>query len=231
VHHRLKAILRLTPLATCLLPFFLGGCGETDGYKPSAILLPAHIRRIAVRPIVNKTQYFGLEEKLRLRIEEEFIRDGRLPYVNREEESDGIVSAEIVRYIREPITYDDNHVVQEYKLWVIINLTFIEKAANAVLWEEPRMEQEYRYFVETQPGGVTEEEARELLWELFARDIVKRTIEGFGSVSGASEREVRENPIPTTDPAVPAVSTPSAGEVKPAHPATLPERTAPPSPY
>src|SRR5688500_4179568 len=99
--------------------FVLAACGETtEGYKPSSVLLPVHIRRIAVRPIVNKTQYFGLEEKLRLRLEEEFIRDGRLPYVNKEEDADGVVVAEIVRYIREPISYDDNHVVQEYKLWV-----------------------------------------------------------------------------------------------------------------
>lgn len=215
----------------CAGALLLAGCGETEGYKPSTMLLPSHIRRMAVRPIVNKTQYFGLEEKLRLRIEEEFIRDGRIPYVNNETEADGVVTSEIVRYIREPISYDDNHVVQEYKLWVILNLRFIDLAANTVLWEEPRMEQEYRYFVETQPGGVTEDEARELLWELFARDIVKRTIEGFGSVSGASEREVRENPIPTTDPAVPAVDTPASGGAKQAPPANTPERTAPPSPY
>ncbi|HRY30770.1 MAG TPA: LptE family protein, partial [Elusimicrobiota bacterium] len=166
------------------------GCGEAGMYTPAPMLLPPHIRKIAVRPVANKTQFFGLEEKLRLRLEEEFIRDGRLPYVNNETEADGVVVGEIVRYIKEPISYDANHVVEEYKLWVIMNLQFIDRVNNVILWQEPRMDQEYRYFVETKPGGVTEDEARELLWELFSRDIVKRTIEGFGSVSGASQRKV-----------------------------------------
>lgn len=67
------------------------------------------------------------------------------------------------------------------------------------------MEQSYRYFVETQPGGMTEDAAREQLWDLFARDIVKRTIEGFGSVSGASERKVsHEGIVPSTATVTPA---------------------------
>src|SRR5687767_4521223 len=71
---------------------FMGGCGEDSGYGgPGAVLLPSHIRSIAVRPIVNKTQIFGLEDRLRLRVEQEFLRDGRFPYVNNEAEADGVV--------------------------------------------------------------------------------------------------------------------------------------------
>jgi hypothetical protein len=206
--------LSLITRSSLLITLFCSGCGEV-GYAPNPILLPGHIRRIAVRPIVNQTQFFGLEEKLRLRVEDEFIRDGRLPYVNSESDADGVIVTEITRYIKEPISYDANHVVEEYKLWVLIDLRFIDRVNNVVLWEEPRLEQEYRYFVETRPGGVTEDEARELLWELFARDIVKRTIEGFGSVSGASERKVSGD-APPAPPEVPPPPKP---------------RIAPPSPY
>ncbi len=203
-----------------LLAVFFGGCAGEGLYTSApALILPSHIRSIAVRPFVNKTQFFGLEEKLRLRVEEEFIVDGRLPYVNKESEADGVVVGEIVRYIKEPISYDANHVVEEYKLWVIINLSFIDRVNNVRLWEEPRLEQEYRYFVETKPGGVTEEEARELLWDLFARDIVKRTIEGFGAVSGASRRKISDAP----PPAEVQKSTAPAGPP--------PIRVPPPSPY
>ena len=57
-------------------------------------------------------------------------------------------------------------------------------------WEEPRLEQKIRYFAETEPGGKTQEEASEELWDLFANDIVRRTIEGFGTVTGSSPRAV-----------------------------------------
>lgn len=185
------------------LPGFLllSGCGagEIAGYNPKPLLLPAHIRKIAIRPFANKTQFFGLEDKLTLRVSQEFLRDGRLPLVNQEIDADGVVVGEIVRYIKEPISYDSNHVVEEYKIWVLINLQFNDVTQKIALWQEPRMEQSYRYFVETQPGGITEDAAREQLWDLFARDIVKRTIEGFGSVSGASERKVsHEGVVPST---------------------------------
>lgn len=219
VFFRRRALQLFAVLPLLLLPLFLGGCGEGSGYGGTTpMLLPPHIRKMAVRPFANKTQIFGLEDKLRLRVEEEFIRDGRLPYVNVEPDADGVVIGEIANYIKEPISYDANHVAQEYKLWVIMNLSFLDRVNNVILWTEPRLENEYRYFVETQPGGVTEEEARERLWDLFARDIVKRTIQGFGSVSGASERKVTDRPL-----APPAEST--------ATPKAPQERTAPPSPY
>ncbi|HOW27264.1 MAG TPA: LptE family protein [Elusimicrobiota bacterium] len=178
----------------------LSGCGE-DGYRPSAVILPNHIRNITLRPFTNRTQFFGLEEKLWLAVSREFIRDGRLPYVNDEKEADGIVIGEITRYIKEPISYDVNHVAEEYKIWILITLKFYDRANNVALWEEPNMEQIYRYFVETKPGGMTEEEAREIVWDLFARDIVKRTIDGFGTVMGASERRISsEKPKPAKKP-------------------------------
>lgn len=195
----------------------LTGCAGLSEYGSSqTFVLPPDVQKIGLRPFRNRTQFFGLEDKLRLRVEEEFIRDGRLPFVNHEAEADGVVEGEIVNYIRQVVTYDVNNQAQEYRLWVIMNVRFIGRASGDVLWEEPRMEQEYRYFVETAPGGRTEEEAREALWDLFARDIVKRTIEGFGSVTGASSRKVPKDTLPTSDAAPVPNSDP---------------RTAPPSPY
>jgi len=173
----------------------LSGCGGESVYTAKPLLLPTHIRSIAVRPFINNTNIPGLERKLLLRVTEEFMREGRLPVVSNENDASGIIAGDIARYIREPLSYDANHVVEEYKLWVVIDFKFIDRVNRTQLWEEPRLEQSYRYFVETRPGGRTEEEAREELWRLFASDIVKRTIEGFGSVSGASERKVISHPI------------------------------------
>lgn len=185
----------------------LAGCGEMAGYSGGAnITLPPHIQRVSLRPFQNRTQFFGLEDKLRLRVEQEFIRDGRLPYVSTEATADGIVEGEIVNYIRQVTTYDAANQPLEYRLWVIMDVRFLDRVENRVLWEEKRLEGDYIYVVETQPAGLTEEEARERLWDLFARDIVKRTLEGFGSVTGASARKVPEKTIPAPDalPPVPA---------------------------
>lgn len=167
---------------------FLVGC--SGPYTPAPQILPSHIRKIAVRPIINNTTQYGLEEKLMLEITDEFVRDGRLVLCNTEEEADGIVVGEINRYILQPLSYDENLVAKQYKLWVLLNVYFIDKLNNVTLWAEPNLEGIQIYYDSTEPGGQTEEEVREVLWENFARDIVKRTFEGFGSVSGASEKKI-----------------------------------------
>src|SRR5271170_2817455 len=84
----------------------LCACGSIDSnYKPTPQLLPPHIRKIAVRNVVNKTQQFGLEDKLTLAIIDEFLRDGQYNIVP-EEQADGVVASTITRYILTPIQYD-----------------------------------------------------------------------------------------------------------------------------
>lgn len=196
----------------------LAGCADLGDVRgPANVILPAHIGKIGLRTFENKTQYFGLEDRFRLKVEQEMIRDGRLAFSGTESDADGIVQGEIVNYIPQVVTYDANNQVLEYRLWVIINVSFLDRKENRVLWEEPRLEQSYRYFVETQVGGMTEEEARERVWDLFARDIVKRVVEGYGSVTGASEKKVPEKPLPPQDILLP--------------PPVDGSRSAPPSPY
>jgi hypothetical protein len=47
---------------------------------------------------------------------------------------------------------------------------------------------------------LTEEQAREQIWDILARNIVKRVVDGFGSVTGTSERRITGE-APSTEPA------------------------------
>jgi hypothetical protein len=167
---------------------FLSAC--SGPYTPAPQILPSNIRKIFVRPLVNSTPQYGLEEKLTLRVIDEFIRDGRLTLVNNEAEADGVLVGEINRYILQPLTYDANMVTEQYKLWVLLNVSLVDRTNNVTLWSEPNMEGVQIFYDATRPGGRSEEEVREILWDNLSRDIVKRTVEGFGSVSGASEKKV-----------------------------------------
>jgi len=171
---------------TLLTIFF--GCA---GYTPVPQILPPHIRKIAIPTFENKTIYYGIEEKFTLRVTEEFLRDGRLEITN-EENTDAFLKGVITRYVLEPLTYTADFVVEEYKLWLIFDLALYEKDKEEPLWEEKNLEGVYRFFAPTsnRPGALTEEEAREMLWDILARDILRRTIYGFGTVTGASERKI-----------------------------------------
>ncbi|OIO06889.1 MAG: hypothetical protein AUJ52_11380 [Elusimicrobia bacterium CG1_02_63_36] len=195
-------------LLGCLaLAAALMGCGGSDEsviYRPSHQILPAHIKAIAVRNAINKTQQFGLEDKLTLTIRDEFLRNGRYRILP-EDRSDGIVQVTIRRYILVPTQYDTVLTPTAYKLRVIVDLDFIDRAKNRILWSEPNLTGLQSYTASTLAGGITEEEARELIWDQLARDIVKRTVEGFGSVTGTSQRDVSGDQAPSEQkaPALP----------------------------
>jgi hypothetical protein len=188
--------LRILPLALLALS---AACGTDVAYKPTAQLIPQHVQRLALRPIVNKTQQFGLEDKLLLRVRDEFLRDGRYPLVP-EPESQGIVWITISRYILTAVQYDATQAATAYKLRILVDLQFIDKSTNQILWEEKNLEGILSYPASTLRGGLTEEQAREQIWDILSRNIVKRVVEGFGSITGTSERRITGE-APSTQPA------------------------------
>ena len=175
----------------CFTVFFVS-CAAP--YDPAPQLLPSYIKTVYVRPIVNNTNQYGLEDKFTKAILDEFMRDGRLSIVTDESEADGVIVCEIKRYVLQPLTYDANMVTEQYKLWILINVYFIDTHENITLWSEPNMEgiQIYADAVKVGFGGMSEETAREYIWEKLARDIVKRTVKGFGNAGGISERKVQD---------------------------------------
>ncbi|MBI2070062.1 MAG: LptE family protein [Elusimicrobia bacterium] len=181
--------------------FALGliGCASTkDGvvYNPSPQIMPSHIRKVAMHPFVNRTQQFALEDKLTIAVNNRFLTDGTYKIVS-DDQADGILAGEISRYIHIPIAYDSNLVATQYKLDVVVQIRFIDKTTNQVLWEEPNLVGSIVYPVSSSPGGMTEEQAREIVWDRLSKDVLKRTIKGFGSVTGESQRKIApEVPAP-----------------------------------
>src|ERR1039458_5808549 len=131
---------RLRRLSFLPATLFLSGClGIYTHQKPS--VLPPYIQKIAIRPFANHTQQYGLEDKLTLAVQSEFNRDGRYQ-ITTEDQGDGVVIGDITRYTLDPLSYDVNHVPTEYKLWVLVDVTFYDKVKNQTLWKEPGMEGE-----------------------------------------------------------------------------------------
>jgi hypothetical protein len=169
--------------------FMFAACSSV--YSPAPQILPEHVKKIYIKPFANATNQFGLETKLTNAVIDEFLRDGRLSIVNSEEEADSVLIGEIKRYVLQPLTYDANMVARQYKLWVIVRVYLVDTQDDITLWNEPNMEGIQIYApVDTDPFGVTEEEARERVWDQLSRNIVKRTIKGFGAATSVSERKL-----------------------------------------
>lgn len=186
-----------------LLPLVLialaAACGTDVAYKPAGLILPQHVQRLALRTVANKTQQFGLEDKLSLRVRDEFLRDGRYPLVP-ESEAQGIVSMTVSRYILTAVQYDATQAPTAYKLRILVDVLFIDKSNNQILWEEKNLEGTMSFPALNLRGGLSEEQAREQIWDILARSIAKRVVYGFGSVTGTSERRITGD-APSTAPA------------------------------
>ena len=168
----------------------MGGCSKYY-YNPAPQILPSYISKIAVRHFANHTQQYGLEDKLTLAVQQQFNLDGRYQ-ITTEDQADGVVIGDITRYIMEPLAFDTNHVPTKYKLWILVNVTFYDKIRNQSLWTEPNLQGIVNYFSASsaQPGALTDVEAQQQIWDMMSKDIATRTFEGFGTVTGASDKEV-----------------------------------------
>ncbi|MCB4756681.1 MAG: LPS assembly lipoprotein LptE [Elusimicrobia bacterium] len=193
----IRGFLVLSALGTLVIT----GCGGfSSEYIPPQIILPPYIKTIAVRPFANTTSEPDVGNKLWLTTTQEFIRDGRIQYIDDENKADGVIVGTLKQFVETELSHDVNLVALEYQLWVIMDLKFLDRVNNQYLWEEPGLEQKFRYFTETAPGGMTKEDAKTELWDRFAQDIVRRTIEGFGSVMSVSPRSIPQKPIPEPPP-------------------------------
>lgn len=191
----------LLPLAAAALAAFaLAACGGGPdvAYRPTPQLLPSNIQTLAIRPIVNKTEQFGLEDKLALAVRDQFLADARYPLVP-ENEANGIVWITITRYILTPLQYDATLAPTQYKLRILIDLSMVDRSTNQTIWEEKNLEGSLVYANATLPNGLTEEQAREAVWGILAPMIVTRVVDGFGSVTGTSERRITGD-APSTAP-------------------------------
>lgn len=191
--------MRRLPLLVAAAAMAACGGGPDVAYRPTPQLLPSNIQKLSIRPIVNKTQQFGLEDKLVLAVRDEFLRDARYPLVP-EKESNGIVWITITRYLLTPLQYDATLAPTSYKLRVLVDVQMVDRGTNQALWEEKNIEGSLTYPNATLAGGMTEEQARENIWAVLAPMIVKRVVEGFGAVTGTSERRITGD-APSTAPA------------------------------
>lgn len=167
-------------------------------YTPQAQIMPQHIKKIAVRQILNKTEVFALEDKFYNELYDEFLRNGSYQIVPENDGAEGVVVTTISRYLNVPVQYDSQLIPTVYQMNIWLDVVFMDKTTGTPVWREPALMGTQVYAASTLPGGQTEVQVRDVVFEQLSRDIVKRTVDGFGSVRSENKKKVMNNPEYTT---------------------------------
>jgi len=167
-------------IVLALFALYSTGCGYTTGSN-----LPSHLRTVYVENFRNKIDYTTetgrniyfplLEVKARDAVINRYQFDGNLK-ITKEENADLILKGVLKQYDRSALRFTDNDDVEEYRVYVVVDLEMWDMTTGGLYWEEKGFTGEATYFAEG-PLVTTEESAVDEAIVDLARRIVERTIE------------------------------------------------------
>ena len=181
-----KAIIFSLLLTSCSL--LLCACGYTTR---SAI--SNKFRTIYVEPFINKVDITketdverrykvyrpSLETDVSRAVNNKYLFDGNLKPAKKES-ADLVLKGELVEFSRDPLRYNDNNDVEEYRVNVKVNLGLWDNKENRLIWEESSFTGFADFFTSFYPVASDRKDESVAVNEAtddLARRIVERTVE------------------------------------------------------
>ena len=139
--------------------------------------IPVNVNNLFVSTFQNQSSESALERILTDDVIQEFSADGRVEIVSRSD-ADAILRGSIIRYRNIPVVYNDQDIVEQFKVRMGISVSLIDPRTQETLWTQSDLFRETTYS-ETQPPVETESDAQERVSEQLARNVVTRAIDGW----------------------------------------------------
>ena len=165
----------------------LAGSGLHCGYSTHSGM-PSGYRTIHVEPFKNKINYTDenrrnvyfplMEVTARNAIVKRITFDGNLRIKKEPSQADVILKGNLVGYERQPLRYDENDNVIEYRIQVIVDLVLWDVKQDVQVWEEKGFVGETTYF-QTGVNAMSEAGALDKAMEDLGRRVVERTVENW----------------------------------------------------
>lgn len=176
-----KAVLLVT---SYLLLVTITGCGYT-----TRSMISGRFRTIYITPFVNKVDITNetyastkyriyrprLETDITKSVTNRFLFDGNLKPV-KEEAADLILKGELIEFRRDPLRYDANDAVSEYRINLVVNISLWDKRENKLVWQENSFTGDSSYFTTGAQAKSEDTAVNDALSDL-SRRIVERTVE------------------------------------------------------
>ncbi len=154
------------------------GCGYTQ-----KTVLPRDIKTIYVETVTNGIQIGqvyayqpGVEIKITNAIVKRLNQDGNLKVVGSRDQADAILEAELSRYEQEGVRFNALERVEEFRLFIVLNMRLIDNKTHSPIWAEPNFSGDSEYYV-SEIRSIGREEAAEIAVDRLAKNVVDRIVE------------------------------------------------------
>lgn len=107
------------------------GCGP---YSFSGSSIPSHIKSVAIPIFENETAEFGIKEKVTDALIENFVSENILN-ISDSENADSIIRGTIKKITDSPFTFDENEIVQEYRVTIFLKLVWHDQVRDIDLFD------------------------------------------------------------------------------------------------
>jgi len=119
-----------------------------------------------------------LETKITDAVINRYLLDGYLKVVSNEAGADLVMNGELTNYEKQPLRYDDQSNIEEYRANLIVNITLRDTKKDVLLWQENGFVG-YSEFFTTGGQAKSEDAAIDDAVEDLARRIIERTVEDW----------------------------------------------------
>jgi len=173
-------------LTGLLISILVAGCGYT-----TRSLLPPNFKAIYIDNFTNSIKISaeqtdqrmyrgyrpGMETELTTAIKNKFLWDGNLKLATQSS-ADLVLTGSLIDYRQEPLRYDDNMNVQQYRVILVINMKLEDVKAGKIVWEEKGFAGETDYNIGGQFALDQNSSVSKAIVDL-SRRIVERTVEAW----------------------------------------------------
>jgi len=132
------------------------------------------IKSIAIPLFDDQSTEGNIRERITDQLAKGFSADNTIK-VAREQQADGILRGVVVSYSREPYNYTNTEVVTEYICRISLNVQFVNRRSEKVIWEEKGMSNWGTYNADTENEDLGKSRAIDKLVE----DIINKTVKGW----------------------------------------------------
>jgi hypothetical protein len=172
-------------LILAFLSVSLSACGYTTrsmiGSQFKTIFIEQFVNKIDVTQETTLHKYRiyrpALETDITRSVTNRFLFDGNLKPVGLEN-ADTVLKGELVEFRRDPLRYDNNDVVVEYRINIVVNISLWDTKENKLLWEENGFTGDTTYFTSGPQAKLENAAVSDALNDL-ARRIVERAVESW----------------------------------------------------